>query len=146
MCSFGNFPEPRPGHHVPPPLFFFGWGEKSVFLKKKICFLNWKIIALQNFVGFFTFVKLQEEWTKTPQDACPVGVRKGDIHACAWAHTHWHSHQESNCMQLETHRQDWAPLYRRKYHSDYQASPVSNLADYQDFLLVFLVMLSIFLV
>ena len=217
-------------------LFFFVGGQKSVFFKTNIYFLHWKIIALQNFVGFFTFVNLQEEWTKTPQDGCPVGVRsaeeggqqgdgalkleqcqvwvprklccchktwtlekltesqlpsqglpravqprdqksglrsaqasvieaklipedvyshscvqsKGDIYACIYVcmstHTHRHSHQESNCVQSETHRQDRVPLYCRKYHSDYQASPESNFADYQDFLLVLLVMLSIFLV
>ena len=49
-------------------------------------------------------------------------------------------------MQSETHRQDKVPLYCRKYHSDYQASPMSNFADYQDSLLVLLVMFSIFLV
>ena len=78
MCSFGNFPEPSLGPHVPPSLLFFGGGGRNQSFKKIIYFLNWKIIALQNFVGFFTFVKLQEEWTKTPQDICPVGVRSAE--------------------------------------------------------------------
>ena len=58
-----------------PPFFFLGGGAEISLLKKY--FLNWKIIALKNFVGFFTF-KLQEEWTKTPQDICPVGVRSAE--------------------------------------------------------------------
>ena len=61
-------------------------------------------------------------------------------------HAHVHMHMDTAIkratVQPETQKTGYEFFVLQKYHPDYQASPMLDFADYQDFLLVLLVMLS----